>query len=249
MTSFFIILFSVIVILGIIPLADAHTAKIVGDFKINVGWETEPPIRDIDNVIVITVSIADESEKLLYDMIFFNKIDDSDDETTEQHLLGLTETLESYVSIGSSKTMLMLEEETEQFGMYRAKYTPTEIGVPSVHLSGVIKNIEFELTSKIEKIEDDFDMHKIPEWIKNNAKWWSDGTIGDEDFISGIGYMIQNDIMKISNLPEQTETSIIDHVPEWIKNNAKWWSEGNISDDDFVKGIKYLVEKRIVHID
>ncbi|WP_268541770.1 peptidase, partial [Candidatus Nitrosotenuis cloacae] len=27
---------------------------------------------------------------------------------------------------------------------------------------------------------------EIPSWIKNNAKWWADGTIGDTDFISGI---------------------------------------------------------------
>ena len=25
----------------------------------------------------------------------------------------------------------------------------------------------------------------IPAWIKNNAGWWADGSIGDKDFVSG----------------------------------------------------------------
>lgn len=35
-------------------------------------------------------------------------------------------------------------------------------------------------------------------------------------------------------------------VPPWIKNNAGWWSQDLITDDDFVKGIQYLVEQRII---
>ena len=37
----------------------------------------------------------------------------------------------------------------------------------------------------------------IPTWIKNNAKWWSEGTISDQDFVSGIQYLITNSIIKI----------------------------------------------------
>jgi len=37
----------------------------------------------------------------------------------------------------------------------------------------------------------------IPDWIKNNAKWWSDGQIGDSDFVTGIQFLIQNGIIAI----------------------------------------------------
>ncbi|MEX0862182.1 hypothetical protein [Nitrosopumilus sp.] len=37
-------------------------------------------------------------------------------------------------------------------------------------------------------------------------------------------------------------------VPEWIKNNAKWWTEGKISEDEFVKGLEYLVKEKIVNV-
>jgi len=38
-------------------------------------------------------------------------------------------------------------------------------------------------------------------------------------------------------------------VPLWIKNNARWWANGMISDNDFVSGIQYLINKKIIEID
>jgi hypothetical protein len=37
-------------------------------------------------------------------------------------------------------------------------------------------------------------------------------------------------------------------IPEWIKNNAGWWAEGQIDDDSFVQGIQYLIKEKIVNI-
>lgn len=88
----------------------------------------------------------------------------------------------------------------------------------------------------------------IPGWIKNNAKWFADGSIGESDFTKGIEYMIQQGIMKIPNLPPTPTDIAKTNVPDWVKNNAKWWSEGQITDDDFVKGIQYLVEKGIIRV-
>jgi len=87
---------------------------------------------------------------------------------------------------------------------------------------------------------------KVPGWIKNNAKWWSEGQIGDSDFVGGIQYMIKEKIINIPNLPEQASETAEEKVPDWIRNNAGWWANGLISEDDFVNGIKYLVEKGII---
>jgi len=86
---------------------------------------------------------------------------------------------------------------------------------------------------------------EIPSWIKNNARWWADGTIGDSDFTTGIQYMIKENIMVISGLPEQA-AQVTKDVPDWVRNNAGWWADGLISDNDFVSGIKYLVEQGII---
>ena len=37
-------------------------------------------------------------------------------------------------------------------------------------------------------------------------------------------------------------------IPDWIRNNAKWWSEDLITEIDFLNGIEYLIEKKIIQI-
>jgi len=37
-------------------------------------------------------------------------------------------------------------------------------------------------------------------------------------------------------------------IPLWIKNNAGWWSDGQISDSDFLSGIEYMIKEKIIVI-
>ena len=37
-------------------------------------------------------------------------------------------------------------------------------------------------------------------------------------------------------------------IPEWIKNNAGWWAEGQIDDDSFIQGIQFLIKEGIMII-
>ncbi|MGC1709467.1 MAG: hypothetical protein WA799_06675 [Nitrosotalea sp.] len=87
----------------------------------------------------------------------------------------------------------------------------------------------------------------IPSWIKNNAKWWSQGQLPDDQFIQGLQYMIQHGIIQI---PTQSggsnTTSGTPPIPAWIKTNAGWWADGQISDGDFVKGIQWLISNGII---
>jgi hypothetical protein len=86
----------------------------------------------------------------------------------------------------------------------------------------------------------------IPSWIKNNANWWSHGQVGDSDFVKGIQYMIQQRIMQIPAQQSSSAASGTQSIPLWIKNNAGWWAAGQISDNDFVKGIQWLVSNGII---
>jgi hypothetical protein len=88
--------------------------------------------------------------------------------------------------------------------------------------------------------------YQIPSWIKNNAKWWAEGKIGDSDFVQGIQYLIKQGVMKIPNTQSGSGTS--QAIPSWIKNNAKWWAEGKIGDSDFVQGIQYLITQGIIKV-
>ena len=37
-------------------------------------------------------------------------------------------------------------------------------------------------------------------------------------------------------------------IPSWVKNNAKWWSEDLISDEDFEKGVEYLIKTGMISV-
>jgi len=94
----------------------------------------------------------------------------------------------------------------------------------------------------------DESIQKIPDWIKNNAKWWAEGQIGDSDFTNGIQHLIKEKIINIPDLPEQASEVAEEKVPDWVKNNAGWWADGLISEEDFLNGIKYLVGKGIIKV-
>jgi hypothetical protein len=89
-----------------------------------------------------------------------------------------------------------------------------------------------------------FDSLEIPDWIKNNASWWNQGLIDDNSFVTGIEFMISNEIIVIPNLPESDGTG--GTVPEWVKNNAGWWADGAIDDQSFVSGLEFLVKNGII---
>ncbi len=88
---------------------------------------------------------------------------------------------------------------------------------------------------------------KIPTWVKNNAKWWSEGSIDDSTFAAGIQYLIQQGVIKIP--PTQSGQTIQNvKIPAWVKNNAGFWSKGQIDDSTFVNGIQWLITNGIIHV-
>ena len=86
----------------------------------------------------------------------------------------------------------------------------------------------------------------IPYWVKNNAKWWSEDKISDNDFITGIEYLVKNNIINISSQNNKENPS--DVIPSWIKINAGWWANNVISENEFLTGIKYLIENGIIKV-
>lgn len=86
----------------------------------------------------------------------------------------------------------------------------------------------------------------IPEWIRNNALWWSQEQIDDNTFVQGIEYLIKNNIIVIT--PTQQETSESKEIPEWIRNNAQWWAAGQIDDKTFVQALEFLIKNGILHL-
>jgi hypothetical protein len=69
---------------------------------------------------------------------------------------------------------------------------------------------------------------------------WLDGAISDSMFFK---FLVEKETVKIpvgQKLEEKTE------IPDWYKTNGKWWSERKISDSEFVRGLQYLVNQKII---
>ncbi len=61
---------------------------------------------------------------------------------------------------------------------------------------------------------------------------------------------LKDDINKIINSLEIINVSekLEPKIPVWIKNNAKWWSTGEIDDKSFINGIQFLIDNFILEI-
>lgn len=88
---------------------------------------------------------------------------------------------------------------------------------------------------------------QIPSWVKNNAKYWHDGSIDDPTFAQGIQYMIKQGIIIIPPTQSgQANPGVT--IPAWVKNDAGYWATGDIDDATFVKGIQYLITSGIIQV-
>ena len=98
---------------------------------------------------------------------------------------------------------------------------------------------------------------QIPNWIKNVAGWWANNEISEKEFLAGIEYLINNNIIHIPFMPCGSYAAIAASdptlkaklVPDWVKNNARWWTTDQIGDADFLNGIEYLIKKDILGVD
>jgi len=83
-------------------------------------------------------------------------------------------------------------------------------------------------------------------WVKQNGGWWSNDEIVDSEFLEGIKFLIEKQIIEIPllEMSSQSEWSI----PIWSKTIVGWWYEDKITDDEFLSIIKNLVEREIIII-
>ena len=93
----------------------------------------------------------------------------------------------------------------------------------------------------------------IPSWIKKTVGWWADGQVTEIEFLEGITYLINNRIIVITDSltfkSADNATESVDYViPKWIKNNARWWADGDIPDSAFVSGLQWLIKNGIMQL-
>lgn len=73
---------------------------------------------------------------------------------------------------------------------------------------------------------------------------------GEQLFAYGGSGIISTPAPTTNNTPKDTGTKpqTSYNIPSWVKQNAKWWAEGTISDQDYIQGLQYLISKGILKI-
>ena len=84
----------------------------------------------------------------------------------------------------------------------------------------------------------------VPAWVKLNADWWSTNQISDSEFLEGINFLFEKEIISVPSRDVINESQW--HIPQWVKVSSGWWYEDKITDDEFLNIITNLVERKII---
>ena len=84
----------------------------------------------------------------------------------------------------------------------------------------------------------------IPDLMRDKANWWLTNQSSDREFLEDIDYLIEKQIISVSETNIVTESQ--QHIPSWVKISVEWWYEGKISDNDFLNMIENLVKRKII---
>ena len=60
-----------------------------------------------------------------------------------------------------------------------------------------------------------------------------------------VGFLLGSSSIPLLSLTSAESESLI---PEWIKNTAKFWVEGNVSDSEFIDALQYMIKNGIIEI-
>ena len=88
----------------------------------------------------------------------------------------------------------------------------------------------------------------IPEWVKNNASWWSERQISQTEFTNGLEFLINEGIIFIPQT-EPGPPGPDKIIPDWVRNTAGWWADGKIPNSEFINAMKFLIEIGIIEVD
>ena len=88
---------------------------------------------------------------------------------------------------------------------------------------------------------------KVPSWVQTTATFWVDGNVSDREFTDGIGYLVREKIIDLEPIAGQADGQPSEPgVPSWIKQNTRWWIEGQVPENQFLDSIKWLIQNNII---
>lgn len=153
----FLVLLLLVTSIGFIGSAQAHKSEVVGNYKVEVGWDIEPPIAGMNDKITIMLTHASAEEKTASEKMDHDEVEHADEEMGHGHdegISGLASTMDVTVTLNDEKTALVMTEDERIPGLYFGEFTPPAPGFPTVHLFVEIDGEPLEIDMHPEKVED-----------------------------------------------------------------------------------------------
>ena len=116
------------------PSASAHEEFDAGQYRIEVGWQSEPPMVDQPNAIVVTVM----------DTSGGNETPVGTDDVA----------LMPQIRFGSDSKDLALVGSDDEPGLYVAAVVPTEAGDYTLHVAGTVGGVHVDHTVQLDEVQE-----------------------------------------------------------------------------------------------
>jgi len=140
------------------------------------------------------------------------------------------------------------EIPTEEFSLNYEKITISESSKEPPKAEVVVEESISE-----PKVKDELEIKsdsKVPIWVQTTAQFWINGNVSDREFTDALGFLVKEKIIEVDVEPQLTESDqLVDEeprVPEWIATTTEWWINGEVPEDQFLEGIKWMIKNNII---
>lgn len=152
-----------------------------------------------------------------------------------------SKTIILHISDSSNKTSIPIERSITNLNttinasapFYKINFNPGTYRIDA-NYSNVLASTSFDII--------DSGKIAIPIQYKSLIPLLEQGSQDDSAYAGLIREFIN---YKIIDVPGYTQANQ-PHIPQWFKNNFKWWADGSISDNDLGVAIEYLMQKGII---
>jgi len=230
------------------------------------GWSDLLSLSESSTIPNDSVSTSSRGEVVLEDIVVVKELDKSSPKLAESIIMGkvFPKVLINLCSEDESDCYLSYELVNVMITSYSISGSENQIPVEEISLS-----FEKMLRSPIsdQQIREDGTVDesiqgtaeadsivgpkpKVPDWVQTTAQFWVDGDVSDREFTDALGFLVKERIIVVEVEPPITETDEpVDEKPQvqaWIATTTEWWINGEVPEDQFLEGIKWMIKNKII---